>query len=93
MPLMLLLFSLLLPRVAIVLLWLLTNWFQGMFQNLFWPVLGFIFMPLTLLWYSAVVRFFNGQWTWLAMGGLVLAVFLDLSQSRWGHRRTAAVTD
>ena len=93
MPLVALLFALFLPRVLIFFLWLATRWFDGMFQNFFWPVLGFIFMPLTLLWYSAVMHYLGGQWTAIPMAGLVIAVLLDLSQSQWGHRRTATVEE
>ena len=87
MPLLLLL-GLFVPRIAIVVLWLLTPWFQGVFKTVLWPILGFIFLPLTLLWSSAVQHFFGGQWTAGAIIGLVIAVLLDLSPARgWGRRR------
>ena len=44
------LLALLVPRITIALLWLLTNWFVGVFPNILWPLLGFIFLPLTTLW-------------------------------------------
>src|SRR5256885_1867277 len=60
MPLLLLLFALLVPRVTIVLIWFFSNWFQGVFSSALWPLLGFIFLPLTLLWYAAVQHWFGG---------------------------------
>ena len=31
------------PRMIVVLLWLFTSWFRGMFSIALWPVLGFLF--------------------------------------------------
>ncbi len=80
--------ALLIPRVTIVLLWLLTTWFDGVFNTTFWPLLGFIFLPLTLLWYSVVQHWFGGQWTVVPIIGMVIAVLLDLSPHRLHRRRT-----
>ena len=79
MPCLLVLLALALPRAVIVGLWLLTDWFQGLFASLLWPVLGFVFLPTTLLWYSAVQHWFGGQWGPLAILGLVLALLVDTS--------------
>ena len=82
MPLLILLVGLLLPRVTIVALWLLTNWFQGMFANWLLPALGFIFLPTSLLWYSAVQHWFGGQWDIIPIAGMVIAILLDLAPLR-----------
>lgn len=88
MPLLLvLLLALIGPRIAIVLLWLLTSWFSGMFASLLWPILGFIFMPYTLLWFSIVQNLFGGVWGPLSLVGLVLSALVDLSSSGYGYRR------
>ena len=42
------------PRILILALWFFSTWFGGVFDSLLWPILGFIFAPTTLLWYSAV---------------------------------------
>ena len=42
------------PRLLVALLWFFSRWFEGVFPSLLWPVLGFIFLPTTLLWYTAV---------------------------------------
>ena len=82
MPCLLLLFALITPRLVIVLLWLLTNWFRGMFPLALWPVLGFIFLPTTLLWYTAVQHWFHGVWTLWPVVGLVIALATDVSPAR-----------
>lgn len=72
--------SLVLPRVTIAVLWLFTSWFVGVFSGYLLPVLGFIFAPVTLLWYSVVVNVFGGAWSIVPIVGLVIAVLIDLGQ-------------
>jgi hypothetical protein len=88
MPCIIALLALLAPRLLIVALWFLTTWFQGMFATLLWPILGFLFLPTTLLWYSAVQRWFAGEWTLWPVVGLVIALMIDVSPA--GGRRRAA---
>jgi hypothetical protein len=47
-------------------------------------------MPTTLLWYSAVLVWFNGQWTLWPVVGIVVAILIDLSpvSARRGRRTT-----
>jgi hypothetical protein len=89
MPLIGILFGLLVPRLVIIGLWLLTPWFEGIFTTPLWPVLGFIFLPTTLLWYSAVLNWFGGDWTLLPIIGIVVAILVDLAPA--GGRRRALV--
>jgi hypothetical protein len=77
------------PRIAIVLLWFFTNWFVGLFASLLWPVLGFLLLPTTLLWYSAVQHWFGGQWTLWPVVGIVVALLIDLAPARSYRRRRA----
>jgi len=88
MPCVLVVLALLTPRLVVALLWLFTHWFQGIFPSLLWPILGFIFLPTTLLWYTAVQHWFAGQWTLWPIVGLVLALLIDLSPAS-GRRRRA----
>lgn len=44
------------PRVATVLLYLFTNFFQGVYDSVIIPLLGFIFLPLTLIAYTWLVK-------------------------------------
>lgn len=79
------LLALITPRVVVFLLWLFSNWFRGI--AFLWIVLGFIFLPTTLLWYSAVQHWFGGQWTLWPVVGLVIALAIDVSPARHGRRR------
>ncbi|HEX6965454.1 MAG TPA: hypothetical protein VF166_06620 [Gemmatimonadaceae bacterium] len=79
--------ALLTPRLVVALLWFLSTWFQGMFSTILWPILGFIFLPTTLLWYSAVQHWFGGQWTLWPIVGLVIALAIDVSPASGRSRR------
>jgi hypothetical protein len=87
MPLLVFLFALFVPRITVLLLWLGTNWFVGLFRTSLWPFLGFIFLPLSLLWYSAVQHWFGGQWSAIPIIGMVIAVLIDLSPAKGRRRR------
>lgn len=76
---------LLTPRLAVALLWYFTHWFDGLFPSLLFPIVGFLFLPTTLLWYSAVHRWFGGAWTLWPVVGIVVAVAIDLGALR-SHR-------
>lgn len=88
MPCFLTLLALATPRVVIVVLWLFTRWFAGLFPIALWPVLGFIFLPTTLLWYTAVQHWFGGQWTLWPVVGIVVALVIDLAPLRTRQRKT-----
>lgn len=77
MPCLLVLLSLAVPRVVIVLLWLFSAWFSGMFDSALLPVLGFVFVPTTLLWYSAVTNWYHGTWGVMQIVLLIIAVMID----------------
>ena len=90
MPCLLAVLALLAPRITIAVLWFMTTWFQGMFASLLYPVLGFIFLPTTLLWYSVVQRVFGGVWSLWPIVGVVVALAIDVSPAtgrRSGGRR------
>lgn len=80
-------FALMAPRLVVVVLWFFTTWFRGIFDSILWPILGLIFLPTTLLWYTAVHHWFGGQWTLWPIVGLVVALLIDLSPA--GGRRRA----
>lgn len=77
------------PRVAVAVLWLFTSWFRGIFETALWPILGFIFLPTTLLWYSAVHHWFDGRWTFWPIVGLVIALMIDISPASRRRKRVA----
>lgn len=86
MPLLLALLALLAPRIAIVLLWVFSNWFDGLFTSSLWPILGFIFLPTSLLWYTVVLHWFGGVWSLWPIVGLVIALAIDVSPVRERRR-------
>ncbi len=80
--------SLFMPRVLMIFIALLTNWFNQAFDSKLWPILGFLFMPYTTLaWMAAMLNNqhqMSGPWIIL----LIVAVLLDLGgQSRYTRRR------
>ena len=91
MPCLLAIFALAAPRLVIAVLWFFTTWFRGLFDNnLLWPVLGFIFLPTSLLWYTVVVHWFAGQWTLWPVVGLVIALAIDVSPASGRRTRERA---
>lgn len=75
MPIILLLLGYFFPRVMIVVLYLFTGWWKSAFDSILWPILGFFFLPLTVLWYGISETYFPGN---VQTIGLVIAVLLDL---------------
>ena len=90
MPCLLALLAVAFPRIAIVLLWLFTNFFTGVYNNLVIPILGFLFLPLTLIVYTYLQRSHPGA---LGTQGLIfifIAVIIDLGLiggGTYGRRR------
>jgi hypothetical protein len=77
------------PRIALLLLFLFSNYLQRAYHGLLLPLLGFLFLPLTTLVYAWMVN--TGQ---LVAGVnlliLIVAVVIDLGGLGGGeyHRRT-----
>ena len=82
MPCIVVLIALLFPRILIVVLWLFTDWFSGIFTTVLWPILGFFFLPVTTLWYSVVMHQYGGVWTTTNIILMVLAIVIDMGS--WG---------
>ena len=77
------------PRIALVLLFLFSNYLQRAYHGLLLPLVGFLFLPLTTLAYAWMTN------TRLPIAGinlviLVVAVVIDLGGLSGGeyHRRT-----
>ena len=87
MPCLLVVLALAAPRLVIAVLWFFTNWFRGLFDTILWPILGFVFLPTSLLWFTAVHHWFDGQWTLWPIVGMVIALMIDVSPA--GGRRKA----
>jgi hypothetical protein len=87
MPCLLALVALIAPRLTIALLWFFTTFFGGVFDTALWPILGFLFLPTTLLWYVAVQHWFGGAFnTAVPIIGIVVALMVDVSPAG-GRRR------
>ena len=74
------------PRVAMVLILIVTDWFSRAFDSKLWPVLGFLFMPYTTLAYMAA-QLNTGElrgW-WMAL--FIVAIVVDAGH--WGGGRHA----
>jgi hypothetical protein len=87
--------TLLAPRVVMVFIFLLTDWFSRAYETVLWPVLGFIFMPYLTMAYMAM-KLHHGAMTgwWLAL--VIVAAIVDAAhwgggerQFHWWHHRGA----
>lgn len=87
MPCLFVILALATPRLLIVLLWLFSRWFTGVFPSAVVLILGFVFLPTTLLWYTAIQHWFDGQWTFWPVVGMVIALMVDLSPASGRRRR------
>lgn len=77
--------GLLLPRVVMVFIWLLTDWFSQAFTTMLWPILGFLFMPYTTLAYMAAMLNTGGSVSGMWLVLVVVAALVDLGH--WGGTR------
>jgi len=77
MPCLILVIALAFPRVIIALLWLFTNFFHGVYQGIVIPILGFLFLPLTLLVYTYVSKTYPHM-ELPQLIALAIAVIIDL---------------
>lgn len=66
------------PRLALFLVWLFSNYLSEAYQTILWPLLGFIFMPLTTLAYAWAIHYGDGSVQGLGLVVVVLAVLIDL---------------
>ena len=66
------------PRVILILVYFLSDYLDDAYAGkLLWVVLGFLFMPMTLLVYGLITHFQGGVEGWW-LGGVVLAALFDL---------------
>lgn len=75
------------PRVAIVLLYLFTNFFSGVFNTILIPILGFLFLPLTLIAYTYIHNMHMAIQGVTSLVILFIAVILDLGLVGGAARR------
>jgi hypothetical protein len=65
------------PRLAIVLVVIFSNFIGRAYETIFWPFLGFLFMPLTTLAYAWAINT-RGSVVGLHLAVVVVAVLIDL---------------
>ena len=76
------------PRVALVLVFIFSNFLGRAYETMVWPLLGFFFMPLTTLAYAWAINS-TGSVSGMHLVVVVVAVLLDLglvgagSKTRW----------
>lgn len=77
------------PRIALVLMFLTSNYLERAYHGLILPLLGFIFVPLTTLAYAWMMNT-NQPIQGINLLILVIAVVIDLGGLSGGeyHRRT-----
>ena len=79
MPCLLLILALLLPRLALFLIWLFTNWIALAFNSFIVPLLGFLFLPYTTLAYMGAMLNNAHQVSGLWLALIILAFIVDVS--------------
>ncbi|MCC7203466.1 MAG: hypothetical protein IT441_00170 [Phycisphaeraceae bacterium] len=77
MPCLLTILALIFPRLTILLVWLSSDYFSRAYQTVLWPVLGFFFMPLTMLAYALAKNKAGAVDGWYLVL-VVAAVLIDL---------------
>ncbi len=75
------------PRLVSVYLYFFTGWFTGVFQTKGWPLLGFVFMPRTMLCVSAVNHWWGGHWGLWQYALLAIAIIVDLGGGKSNYDR------
>ncbi len=72
-------FAIFFPRIALVIIWLASEYLERAYTNvaLIWPILGFIFLPLTTLAYAFSINQ-NGSVDGGYIVLVILAVLFDL---------------
>jgi hypothetical protein len=65
------------PRLIMIGLWLFSDFFSRGFQGVLWPLLGFLFAPLTTLAYGVSI-INNGSVSGIYLALVILAVLMDL---------------
>jgi len=80
--------ALIAPRLAIVLVVLASDYLGRAYDTVIWPLLGFVFLPLTTLAYAWAVNS-RGSVAGVHLFVVILAVLIDLglvggsSRARW----------
>jgi hypothetical protein len=66
------------PRFAIILVVIFSDYIGRAYETVLWPFLGFLFMPMTTLAYAWAMIHSRGSVAGLQLAVVVLAVLIDL---------------
>jgi hypothetical protein len=88
MPCLLVVLALAFPRLVIVLLWLFSSFFTGVYHGIIIPVLGFLFLPLTFIVYTYIEKTYGHIGT-PQLVALAIAVIIDLGLVSTHRLRTS----
>jgi hypothetical protein len=78
-------FALFVPRLVLFLIWLFSDYLGRAYATVLWPLLGFLFMPLTTLAYAWAMNSNNGSVSGLYLVLVVFAVLIDLGMLGGGE--------
>ncbi len=78
--------ALMTPRLAIVLVVIFSDFIGDAYQTWVWPLLGFVFLPLTTLAYAAAVNWNDGSVSGGYFFMVLVAALFDLGAIGGGHR-------
>ena len=70
--------ALFMPRLAIVLVAIFSDYLRTAYDSILWPILGFFFLPLTTLAYAWAWHYGGGHVAGVGLVVVVLAVLIDL---------------
>ena len=78
MPCLVALIALFMPRFAIILVVIFSDYIGNAYQTIIWPFLGFVFVPLTTLAYAFAMHSNNGSVSGIYLFLVIVAVLIDL---------------
>ena len=87
MPILIALALLFFPRLFMAYLYFFTGWFAAAHIALLSLIIGFIFAPLGILWYSAVQVWYGGVWGPMQIVVMIAALLVDFGGGFGALRR------
>ncbi|MCY2954591.1 MAG: hypothetical protein NTU53_21895 [Planctomycetota bacterium] len=74
------------PRIVLALVWLFGGGYLGRaYHSVIWPLLGFVFLPLTTLAYAFAMNANHGSVSGIYLVIVVIAVLVDLGLTGGGE--------
>ena len=70
------------PRMVLVVVWLFTDYLDGVWNSMLWPIVGLVFMPLTTIAYAFAIHQGNGSVSGIGLVAIIVAAVFDVSS--WG---------